>query len=312
MEDSPSTPQAMNSASGNLAAAPAANSDSNSSPQQRAAVNKLAGKKRRHDDAITWDDDKCSTYVGVILKSSSCRGPVAIPENDARQIDEAWYVRLNSWSDWLASYALGFTSYRPTGGSCLFPFLKKRLHQTRVQGALRVQEEELPGQALVVTQKKKKDRIEQSTKTFEAQAAIVVVKVPADVSAALGLAQGKAGDEELGLTTDLQVQNVLKKGKCNEVWLHVDGMPWVGRFLAEEHNAKEDRSSPGTEQDNGGVAAARTRNVVIFLPPNWIIHGPLKKCKMHVDPNDQHDCPLDEESYRVSLIISRNWSRGVN
>ena len=132
------------------------------------------------------------------------------------------------------------------------------------------------------------------------------VPVPSDVSVAFGLAQGKEGEEEMGPTTDLLMQNVLRRGKSKEVWLHVDGLTWVGGFLCAEHTAKDARSSLGTEQDSGSVAAARTKNNVIFVPPHWIIHGPLKKCRLHVDAEDQNGCPLDEESYRVSLLVVIN------
>jgi hypothetical protein len=298
----------VNSASGNLATSPpnAANSESSSTPQQRAALHKLAGKKRRHDEALAWDDDRCSTYVGLILRSSSCRGPIAIPEEDARKIDRDWFVRLNSWSDWIASYSLGFTSYRPTGGSSLFPFLKNILHQTRTKGALRMKEEDMADEAHILTKRKTKERMDQYTKTFETQETCVTVLVPSDVSVAFDLAQGKEGEEGIGDTTGLLMLNVLKKGKCNETLVQVDCLTWVGRFLSEEHNAK-DRSSPGTEQSNCSVTPARTTSCVLFLPPFWIVNGPLKKCKLHVDPYDQHGGPLDEESYRGVI----NQSRGV-
>ena len=299
MEESPSTPQAVNSASGDLATSPpnAANSESSSTPQQRAALSKLAGKKRRHDETLEWKDDQSNTYVGLILRSSNCRGPIAIPEEDTKRVDEDWFVRLTSWSDWIASFSLGFTSYRPTGGSKLFPSRKKRLLQTRTQEALRAQESEGADEALQVSKKKTKQRLSDSVTAFEIEATCVTVLVPSDVGVAFDLARGNEGEEGIGETTCLLMRNVLKKGKSNETWVRADGLTWVGRFLSQEHNLK-DHPSPGTEPGSSTVAPARTSSCVLFLPPYWIVNGPLKKCKMKVEPHDQHGAPLDEETYR--------------
>jgi hypothetical protein len=201
------------------------------------------------------------------------------------------FIQLCSHRPWLCQYALGHVSGRPLAHSTLWPLSKARIQVAKMLLATIAVDalEETPADIVLEQTAKKRAKLMKTMMTKQAKThESLTIAVDMSPATALTRAQGKGDDIDFD-TIELRVLN--QRGAT--VWIEKKGLAWIGAFLTAEQGKA---NQLGTVEST--VSATRFQGPVFFLPPHWIVNGPLMKRRFEVAEMDTTGKRFDADMYR--------------